>query len=222
MTRIFYDSTTIDDIPADAVGIFAYANGRYANVGEARQKFPHAVIGTIAVSADAVADILDVERGDATPEQAPGWALRMRLQGRVAYVYCSASSWGAVKAAFAQSHVPEPEWGIADYDNVAQMIPGAIYKQYGGNLPGHYDLNIVADYLPGIDQRQNEDDVNTTDEIVLPNGAKTTYGLAVGVTSYWAQYDGPRMIQNGLDTNVKLDALAGKLDTLIGLLTPKA
>lgn len=152
MTRLMYDSTDIADIPSTATMIAAYVDGKYANVAAARARFPHAIIATIAVSPDSVADVLDCELGDAGPLDCPPWVVRMRQFGRTPTIYCSMSAWPGVRAAFTAAGVAQPQYGIAKYDNQATMIPGAIYKQYGGDLPGHYDLNLVADFWPGIDE----------------------------------------------------------------------
>jgi hypothetical protein len=31
-------------------------------------------------------------------------------------------------------------------------MAGAVAKQYGGDMPGNYDISIVADFWPGVDQ----------------------------------------------------------------------
>ena len=82
MTGItMYDSVDLGQIPADAQFLAAYVDGRFANVAEARDRFPHARILSIAVNAAHDADCLDVETGDALPADAPGWYDRQRARG---------------------------------------------------------------------------------------------------------------------------------------------
>ena len=76
-----YDSVDLGQIPADAQFLAAYVDGRFANVAEARDRFPHARILSIAVNAAHDADCLDIETGDATPAQAAAWFLRQKARG---------------------------------------------------------------------------------------------------------------------------------------------
>lgn len=82
MTELtMFDSVDLDQIPASPQAVACYVNGRFANSAEARDRFPHAHILTIAISADADADVLDIETGDATPAQAAAWFLRQKARG---------------------------------------------------------------------------------------------------------------------------------------------
>jgi hypothetical protein len=76
-----YDSVNLDQIPADAQAVGCYVDGAFRNATEAAQRFPHAHILTIAVSADHDAEALDVESGDATPAEAPAWWFRQKARG---------------------------------------------------------------------------------------------------------------------------------------------
>ena len=76
-----YDSVTISQIPADAQAAAGYVDGKFANVAELRDRLPRAHILTIAVFAAHDADALDIETGDATPEQAAAWFLRQQARG---------------------------------------------------------------------------------------------------------------------------------------------
>ena len=92
-----YDAVNIDGIPADAIAVAGYVNGRYANTGELRARFPHAKLLTIAVNTMADAECLDVETGDAMPAQTPGWVLRQHARGLARpCVYANRSTMPAV------------------------------------------------------------------------------------------------------------------------------
>lgn len=216
--RTMYDAVTPENIPINATMVAAYIDGKYTNYDRVLTLFPHATIVTIATKTTGVADVLDCEKGDATPAQCPAWAVRMRQLGRVPTVYCSRSAWNSVRAAFITQHVPEPQYGIAHYDNVAELITGAIYKQYGG-VKDKYDLNAVADYWPGIDpiaQPIDEDDMKTTDLVNFgptPQGGtpqQETAGDALGNISYQVE-----SMSNNLKTTNDL------LRQVIQLLTAK-
>lgn len=76
-----FDSVTINQIPADAQAVAGYVDGKFANLAELKDRFPHARILTIAVNAAHDADALDIEQGDATPAQAAAWFLRQKARG---------------------------------------------------------------------------------------------------------------------------------------------
>jgi len=152
MTRTMYDAVTVSRVPSTATMVAAYVDGHYANVAAMRDRFPNARLVTIAVFASTNAGtVLDVETGDATPTQAPGWVVKRRKAGVDPTVYCSESLWPSVRQAFRSLNVPEPHYWIAHYDSVPLIPEGAIAKQYK-NTPG-YDISVVADYWPGVDPR---------------------------------------------------------------------
>jgi hypothetical protein len=145
-----YDAVTASNIPGGATMVAGYDDGRYVNVAEMAARFPRARVVTITVFAsDDEGMVLDVERGDASPEEAPGWAARRRARGFDPSVYCSTDTWPAVRAAFAAAGVAEPHWWIAGWDGDPAIPPGAVAKQYGNQGP--YDISSVADYWPGVD-----------------------------------------------------------------------
>lgn len=154
MTRTMYDAVTWQNIPESAEMVAGYGNGGYTWSPEAWARFPHAVKVRITITASAHSTpgnrlhVLDVENGDATPAEAPGWCEEERRLGEDPSVYCNASTWPAVRAAFAAARVAGPHWWIADYDGIAQIPAGAVAKQYQTN---GVDVSVVADYWPGVD-----------------------------------------------------------------------
>ena len=158
MTRIMYDGVTPASVPAGAALYAGYNQGRYQSLAGLEAKFPTALHVSICVQANGDARVLDVESGDATPQQAPGWVVRQRAGGNpYPVVYCNQENgWAAVRQAFADQAVPEPLYWVANYVNDPAEPPaipaGAIaiqYYDYGG-----YDASIVADYWPGVDPAQ--------------------------------------------------------------------
>lgn len=160
MTRLMYDGVTPSRIPPDATMVAGYVDGRYANLPALKARFPHATVVEIAVFAHTNAGtVLDVEPGDSTPAQAPGWVVSRRHAGVDPTVYCSAATWPAVQAAFRNAGVTEPHYWIADYDNDPTIPTGARAKQYK-NTAG-YDVSSVAAYWPGVDPQPNPEDEMT-------------------------------------------------------------
>lgn len=164
---IMYDSVTASDIPRNARAVAGYLNGIFKWSNADWALFPNAFHVGIATRADVDGDVLDVESGAATAEQAPAWAVRQRRRGVDPVVYCSESVWAAVRRAFALAGVPEPKWWIAHYDGVAQLIPGAVGKQYinSPNSGGHYDKSIVATTWPGLEKYMS--DISGTADFAL-------------------------------------------------------
>jgi hypothetical protein len=169
--RTLYDSTTATDIPRTAAMVAGYLPpSEFAWSAADWARFPGAVKVRIAVRATTNdGHVLDVEKGDATPEQAPGWVVMRREAGADPSIYCGVSTWPAVKAAFAAAKVAPPHYWIAHYDGDPTIPAGAIAKQYRDppNSGGHWDLSAVADYWPGIDPAPTplEDDMLLTDKL---------------------------------------------------------
>lgn len=89
---LMYDSVDLSQVPADAAAVAAYVNGRWPTFPHLAVEFPHAHRLSIAVTAEADADCLDIEAGDASPAQAPAWVRRQIARGvKRPVVYCSVS-----------------------------------------------------------------------------------------------------------------------------------
>lgn len=150
MTRTMYDAISASNIPASATLIAGYGDGLYDDFATERARFPHARVVEIAVFAhDNLGVVLDVENGDATPAEAPGWVRMRRAAGVDPTVYCDSSTWPEVQAAFVAAGMHQPHYWIAQYDGNPTIPPGAVAKQYADRGP--YDLSSVADYWPGVD-----------------------------------------------------------------------
>jgi hypothetical protein len=153
--RTMYDSITAGDIPTSAAMVAGYVSGRYAWSAADWARFPGAVKVRIATQAsvnDGV--VLDVEPGDATPQQAPGWVQMRRAAGVDPTIYCNLTQLPVVQAAFTAAGVAQPHYWVARYDGVANLPAGCVAKQYADpkTSGGHWDLSAVADFWPGVDQ----------------------------------------------------------------------
>jgi hypothetical protein len=224
--RTMYDSITARDIPLTAAVVLGYVNGTFEWSSADWDRFPHAVKVRCATRA-TVDDghVLDVEQGDATPAQAPGWVQMRRRAGLATpTVYCSASAWPSVKAAFTAAGVAAPLYLIAHYDGDPAIPAGAIGKQYRDppNSGGHWDLSVVADHWPGVDPTPPapEDDMLLTDKLD-PNAAPGTVNEALnavlgGLVN--VRQAGPLALNtaNGLHA---INAVAAQLSALTGTLT---
>lgn len=149
--RTMYDSVNPARIPRDAELVAGYVNGPYKWSDSDWALFPNSVHVGIAVRASYNGgEVLDIEAGDASPVQAPGWVEQRRASGVDPSVYCSESQWSTVAREFNRQGVLAPHYWIAHYDGIGNIPIGAVAKQYR-NTPD-WDLSVVADFWPGIDE----------------------------------------------------------------------
>ena len=151
--RLMYDAVTARNIPRSATMVAGYADTiQIPQWTDADWNlFPYATKVRIVKKASTNdGHVLDVEPGDATPAQAPGWATMRRNAGADPTVYCNESTWPTVRAAFTLAGVAQPHYWIAHYDGDPAIPAGAIAKQYQ-NTAG-YDLSSVSDFWPGVDE----------------------------------------------------------------------
>jgi hypothetical protein len=78
MTYTMFDAVNLNHIPNTAEMVAAYVDGWWPTYADAVVRFPLAHHVSIAVKSGVVADVLDVERGDATPADVPLWVREMR------------------------------------------------------------------------------------------------------------------------------------------------
>ena len=169
MTRMMYDGVEASSVPAGAAIYAGYDDGDYQSYDPLVAEYPNALHVSICVTSSGTARVLDVENGDASPTDAPGWAEKERADGN-AYpvVYMNESTWPSVRSAFADQGVAAPLYWVAAYVDDPSTVPaipaGAIglqYYDYGG-----YDASVVADYWPGLDPAPpaGSGSTNDTDE----------------------------------------------------------
>ena len=149
MARVMFDSTTPDAIPANAAIVGGYVNGSYAWPAAAWARFPDAQQVRITVTADpALGNCLDVEKGDAAPDQAPGWIKARQAAGvKFVTIYCNRSTLPAVDAACAG--LTYYRW-IATLDGTlyvpgftAMAGPAAVQFAGSGMAGANVDISIV-------------------------------------------------------------------------------
>lgn len=141
---LMYDSVMPSTIPSGNV-IATYATGPFAV--PAASVAGHQVLWIDTNATDPSADILDVEPGDATPQQAATWA-QQKLSANpkaLARIYTSLGEWSATQAAVGvlpatmRSRV---RWWIADPTGAPHVLPGSDATQwYWGSS---YDISTVS------------------------------------------------------------------------------
>lgn len=94
MHRLLFDTITPEVIPKDAFAVAGYTSGQWPTYEYVKDHFPHAYRLAICVNAQHDGHYLDVETGDATPAEAPGWLLRQAKRGVGRPVlYANGSTW---------------------------------------------------------------------------------------------------------------------------------
>lgn len=151
MTRIAGDSTTLGNVPDAADVVLYYVNGLYAatEAGVAK-RYPGKVLVGIDVNATSPdkGAVLDVEKGDATPADAPGWLQKRRkaVPDGPATVYCNRSTLPEVEAACTAAKLTVAK----DYLLFVATLDGTLYTGPGVALCqvwdfGSYDLSVIWD-----------------------------------------------------------------------------
>ena len=125
---IMYDSTEPGQIPTtpeNPVAVAGYDDGKFQTLRELARRFPHAKRLSISVFPSDNADCLDIETGDATPDQAPAWVHRQKKLGkRRPCVYANRSTMPAVENALLSAGISLHEvrrW-FADYTGVPHFL----------------------------------------------------------------------------------------------------
>ena len=131
------DSTNaqaLDTVP-DVDAIAGYINGRWPTATQVTRKDIPLV--TISITAEAYADVYDVESGDLTPEDVPR-ALQTNPNG---IIYCALYTWDSVKGVLSGIDRPRPSWWAA-IPGYNALYPGSIATQY--TQRNGCDISIVA------------------------------------------------------------------------------
>lgn len=191
MTRLMYDSVNYRAIPEGSELVAGYVDGRISRwPDEAWDAFPGRILVRIAVLASTDdGQVLDVETGNATPDEVPGWLAMRRAASVDPTVYGNAETIRDVTAVCIAQGVTLPHFMVADYDRDPTIPDGCVAKQYWEDKAANIDYSSVADYWPGIDAPQEADvEIRTLDQgesIAAINAAAASLGSALnddGVT----------------------------------------
>lgn len=110
---VMCDSTTPAAIPASAAAVAGYVGGDFHTWPEIVHGWPHALRLSIAVNSGENAECLDVEKGDATPADVPGWFHRQRAAGAAKpCFYSSASVVTELEGALAAAGIKRDEYRV--------------------------------------------------------------------------------------------------------------
>lgn len=205
MTVLMYDginalaSGIASEFP-NAAMVAGYLNGNYAWSQQDWDLFPHANHVEITITASTNAgDVLDVEAGDATPDQAAGWIAMRKAAGYYRpTIYCSRSVIPAVRAGTG-SYVLGTDYDIwvADYTGSAHEVtapgsPSATCSATQYESTANYDVSMVYD--DGWPHRKAP--APTSTKLPAPSGISVTlngrvadfgWGAVAGAKTYLFQ-----------------------------------
>jgi hypothetical protein len=112
VTLTMYDSTNVGTLPTGADAYAGYVQGAFQTFTALQQLFAAsgAHLLSIAVFASGDADCLDIESGDATVAQAPGWVKRQLARGaHRPCLYTSVSNMDALVSALGGAGISRAE-----------------------------------------------------------------------------------------------------------------
>ena len=141
-----YDTVgDVAGIPASAEYFLWYVSGNYKTEAEIKSRFPRAIGLSVDVNGSLPADIIDVEKGDASAALA---AERLK-QGWVRAIYCSVSTKPDVDKAMGTTNWP---WLASDWTGTPHVPDGALGCQWDGNVtgPDGYDVSLIDEAFFGI------------------------------------------------------------------------
>jgi hypothetical protein len=147
-TATMYDSVAVSAIPRSPFAAAGYTGGIWRTFPQLRTSYPQAHVVSIAVFAWERAECLDVEPGDAEPDQVPGW---IRADERAGYrkpcLYSDYWEWThelapiLVRNQIARSTIFE--W-VASYVGHPQLLPGFDADQWTDHCLGRsLDCSLV-------------------------------------------------------------------------------
>ena len=135
---LMFDSVNVNNIPKNASMVAGYVNGHWPTYHTLLQTFPKAHVVSIDVFGNSVADVIDVEKGDATPQVAVSWAAHMRSLGRHPIVYASRALIPTIIQTFQKAKEPLPYFWVADYtgvNHVCSQFPNVVGTQWADGTP---------------------------------------------------------------------------------------
>ena len=189
---IMFDAVNTSHLPKDALWVAGYVDGHRPTFASLKKSHPKSRRVSIATSAASVADVLDVENGDAIPQQVPGWVVRMRAMGRNPVVYTSRSEMGVVESCCTAEGVAPPHYWIADWTGEPHLVSGSVATQWANGssrYPGYAegcDTSLVSPNFPSPFTNRK---VPTMATIATPtkkqtvSAGHTTVGAALVATS---------------------------------------
>ncbi len=147
-----YDVVEVDKVPvSNPEAVAGYVGGLYPTFNGLVAKYPHAKHLSIAVNAGERAQALDVEPGDATGSQAPGWLRDFYDHSGTPVFYGDEENLLAFEEALRNHGIHRWEYFVwkAHYTGVPHIEPGSDATQYESVESGghNYDASLCEPYF---------------------------------------------------------------------------
>lgn len=157
MTYVMYDSVDPSQIPASAPAVAGYVGGAWPDYSAEVRRWPHAHHLSIAVNASEDAECLDVENGDATPDEVPAWFDRQERRGvHRPCLYASISAVPTIVDVMTKHGVPRSRYRVwaAHYTYEPHIEPGCDATQWTDKALGrNLDESLCSDtFFDGMPQ----------------------------------------------------------------------
>lgn len=211
-----YDGISPLRLPTGGDLVAGYDDGRYPDATALANRFPGTRVVRITTNpADTIGDVLDVERGDATPADVPGWLVARRAAGDWPSIYCTTSTYPTVAGIVANAHLEPPPWWVASRPSTRPILPAAWVAWQWRSTPG-YDESVVADYWPGIDPVPSTGagtDMATTETLVLADGKRSVTAKSPAGHLLVFTEGADDKVQGGWSVMDVTDAIAGAYPT---------
>ena len=117
-TVSMYDTITLDTVPSNPQVLAGYTSGYWPTYQPLVNRYPKAKVKSIAIAARYHAMCLDVEPGDATPDQVVAWFYADRKAGfSKPCIYSSYYYWrDQISPLLAKAHIPRSAYWAWDAD----------------------------------------------------------------------------------------------------------
>jgi hypothetical protein len=107
------DSIDVEALPVGCDAYAGYTGGRWPTYHALCQRFPNALLVSIAVTAHGDGMILDVEQGDATVADAVAWVKRWHAAGvELPGIYCALATAGTAHRALDAAGIPRNRYKL--------------------------------------------------------------------------------------------------------------
>ncbi len=143
-----YDAVVIEGIPADPTAVAGYVDGLWPTFYDLLIRFPKAKHLSITVTPDRNARCLDVETGDARPDEAASWVGKQHARGiKRPIVYANTSTMPTVIDFLEKDGIRRWEYLVwtAHYTGVAHVEPGSDATQWSTNRL--FDESLCESYF---------------------------------------------------------------------------
>lgn len=145
---VMYDDVNLALIPKGAQAVAGYVGGRWPTFSKLRAMFPGARKRvSVAINASEDADILDIENGDATNDQAAAWFKRQHTPANRPGFYTSVSNVAALAKVLSRAGIPRAAYKLwtAHYTDTPHLCGP---KCYAG-MPTTADATQYTDHALG-------------------------------------------------------------------------